>query len=289
VGGRRLDAADSYYTQKSVGEAMRNSGVNRSDIFVLQKVGPTNPLGYNDSLTQFAGILSDMQITYVDSLLIHWPWQEIPGQHSSDPYCDPYSAKHNFTACRISTWKALIKIYESGQALSIGVANYNITHLQEIIEEGLILPTLNQIPFNPYHSTSQAELIQFCRDHDIVVLGYSPLGIPDWHKFPDPPMPATTPLNDPVVLQIAAAHGRSPAAVILNWEWSLGLPVNPRSMNAAHMLDNLNIYNFTLTTDEIAQLSSRPQDYCKSDNWYECVPNNATLAGWLWSNSNSRQ
>ena len=152
-GGRRIDAANSYQDQKDVGIGMAASGVPRSEIFLLSKVGPSNPLGYNDSLAQFETILSDMNTTYVDALLIHWPWQSASQGNvshntsvpSSDPACIPATATYDEKGCRLSTWRALVSIFNSGRARSIGVSNYNVSHMQEIIDAGMMLPSINQV------------------------------------------------------------------------------------------------------------------------------------------------
>lgn len=279
AGGRRLDCANSYNNQVSVGQAVKDSGIDRKDIFILQKIGPSQPLGYQDALNQFAKIKSDMQVDYVDLLLIHWPVQN-PSQGnvshnvttSSDPFCNMTSPTYDPTMCRISTWKALVEIFQSGGAKAIGVSNYNSTHFQEIIDARMPLPSLTQNPFHIYRSWTQNDTIDFCRKNNIVFLGYSPLGVPDWHAFPGPDM-SPTPLQDPVVLQIAQKHKVTPAQVLIQWQWALGIPVNPRSQNQQHMIENLNSYTFKLDEDEVKQLSSRPQAFCSVDpKFYECAP-----------------
>ena len=273
IGGLRLDAADSYDTQVSVGAAMAASSVPRSDIFLLQKTGSWNPMGYADTLSQTANILQQMNVTYVDLLLNHWPTS--PASPTVDPACDPAKpATYNEKTCRLNTWRAYVEIWGNGTAKAIGVANYNSSHLQEIIDAGMPLPSVNQIPIHLYTYAAQVDTIAWCKAHDIVVLAYSPLGIPDWHFYP-PSLPSNSTLTDPVVLAIAAAHApATPAQVILSWLWAAGLPSNPRSMNPQHMADNLAaISAVKLTAAEIAQLSSRPVDTCAIDSsFYECMP-----------------
>lgn len=275
VGGRRIDSADSYFNEKSVGIAMKQSGVAREDLFVLSKIGSTDPMGFNTTLTQTAQILSDLQTDYVDLLLVHWPtykpnalsgWAE-----PSDPFCNTTASTYDAKACRLSTWKAMVQLWKAGKAKAIGVSNYNSTHIQEIIDAGMPLPTVNQCPFNPYRSSSQMDTVNFCKAHDITFLAYSPLGIPDWHQF-NPPLQKTV-LEEPTIRQIAEAHGKTPAQVILNWEWNLGIPSNPRSMNATHMQENMGIYDWTLTAAEMKQMGAFHQDGCSIDgSFYECAP-----------------
>jgi diketogulonate reductase-like aldo/keto reductase len=263
LGGRRIDNSASYHNQRYVGIAMRNSGVPRGEIFLTSKVGPYLAMGYNETFGQFQSMLDTMGITYVDLVLIHWPDCVTGGgcttpPLSTDPVCMWGASTYNPTECRLSTWRALVSIWKSGGARAIGVSNFNTTHLQEIIDAGLPLPAVNQIPFYLYFAAAQMDTISFCQKNKIVVNGYSPFGVPDRKTFA-PPMANST-LADPVVVQIAAAHQRSPAEIMLAWQAQLGLVVNPRSQNAAHMLQNLNFYSgITLSQQEMQQLSSRPQ------------------------------
>jgi 2,5-diketo-D-gluconate reductase A len=276
LGGRRLDAADSYDTQVSVGAAMAESGVARDEIFLLQKTGSWNPMGFNDTLSQFSVILAQMNTSYVDLLLNHWPTS--PASPTIDPLCDPKKpATYDAKACRLSTWRAYVEIWQSGGARAIGVANYAISDIQEIIDAGMPLPALNQVPYHLYNAAAQQPLKAFCEAHNIVLLSYSPLGIPDWHAFPTPALPSNSTLSDPVVLATAAAHApATPAQVLLAWLFQQGMPSNPRSMSAEHMRDNLDVFGsgLVLSDAEMAALSSRPIDFCSADNdFYECVPN----------------
>ena len=266
-----------------MGAALAASGVPREEIFLLSKVGPSQPLGYNDTLSQFSAILQEMNVTYVDSLLIHWPWPSASkgnvtnnATQSSDPLCNTTAvATYSEAGCRLSTWRAMLAIYQSGAARSIGVSNFNVTHFEEIRLAGLPLPAITQSPFNVYLSGAQLDLLSYCWRNGIVFLGYSPLGVPDYKIFPTTgpgALPAATQLQDPVVLAIAAAHGATPAQVILAWHNALGVPTNPRSMSAAHMADNLAAYGITLNQSEVHWLSTRPQDLCTVDSsWYECA------------------
>jgi len=276
VGGRRIDGANSYYSDRSIATAIQKSGVPRSEIFILSKIGPGEqqfPLGFNESIYQFAQVLSNLNTTYVDLLLIHWPTQVDPtAAISTDPACQKNTNTYSEKECRLSTWKGLVQIFNNGQAKAIGVSNYNITHLQEIIDAKLPLPSLNQCPFHLYRSSSHDALRNFCKTNNILFSGYSPLGVPDWWTYPGPKM-ASTPMKDSLVLQVAKAHNVTAAQVLLQWQYALGVPTNPRSQNADHMTENLQSYSFNLTSDEINSLLAAPQDYCSLDpTWYECAP-----------------
>lgn len=164
---------------------------------------------------------------------VHWPVATVSQGNvtnnatiSTDPACDyTHPATYNEKACRLSTWRAMVQIWQSGGAKAIGVSNYNVTHFTEIIDAGLPLPSVVQNPYHLYHSAMQADTIAFCRAHDILFLGYSPLGVPDYHLYPttdaagQPTGMSSSQLADPVVVDIATAIGRSPADVLLAWQW----------------------------------------------------------------------
>ena len=172
AGGLRIDAADSYDTQYSVGVAMAASNVPRSDIFLLQKTGNWNPMGFEDTLSQTDFLLEQMNTSYVDLLLNHWPTS--PASPTVDPLCDPKKATYDEKGCRLSTWRAYVQLFNAGKAKAIGVANYNTSHLQEIIDAGMPLPAVNQVPFHLYNAPAQMDLLAFCKAHNIVLLSYSP-------------------------------------------------------------------------------------------------------------------
>jgi len=260
LGGRRLDCANSYGNTKSVGRAILTSGIPRSQIFITEKIGPppSVALGYNDTLIQVAQILRDLQTDYIDLVLIHEPVGSI--NQSSDPSCRHGSPRYSDKDCRLSTWRALLSLFNAGVLRSIGVSNYNITHLQEIVDAGLPLPAVNQCPFNYYHSSTQQALRDYCAAHNILFHGYSALGAPDEFVYNTAGTGmAYIQLEDPNVIKIAENHQVSPAQVLIQWQYSLGMPINVRSQNLGHMTENLNSYSFKLTDDEIKTLNSGPQ------------------------------
>jgi diketogulonate reductase-like aldo/keto reductase len=147
------------------------------------------------------------------------------------------------------------------------VSNYNVSHFEEIKNSGLPMPALTQNPFHLYRSSTQMDVVMYCLENDITFLGYSPFGVPDYKVYPTDGgvLPAANQLQDPLVVSIAQAHAATPAQVLLAWQWALGIPANPRSMNKQHMVDNLNAYSITLNQTEIHLLSARAQDFCSFD------------------------
>ena len=255
LGGRRIDASLSYRNQPGVARAIKASKIPREELFIVSKVGSGGlvsggALGYNDTLKQIPVILDTLQVDYLDLLLIHWPG---PPGNSSDPECQ--GNPDTWRACRQSTWKALIEVFNQGKARAIGVSNFEKEHLEDIIlmscSSNQVLPAVNQVEFHPYWH--EDELLSYCKDFNIVFNGYSPLSCPDW--APTKHHWNHTVLQEPVVVSIAQAHNRTAAQVILRWEWQQGVISQPRTVDPVHMKENLSIYDFKLTEDEMKQIS----------------------------------
>jgi len=269
VASVRLDQANSYGDTTTVGRAMAQSGLARARVWLLQKVGNGNAMGYADVAAELATIVANMSVTYLDAVLIHWPTATA---RSQEPACNA-GAAYNATFCRLETWRALVDAWRAGTVRAIGVSNYNASELQEIADAGMPLPAINQIPLNLYRSSSQLATIAWCLRNRVVVNAYSPLGVPDYHTYPTATGMSAKMLDDPVLAAVAAAHpGATPAQVAIAWLWALGFPTNPRTLDAGHMDENLRALDLRLTEGEVAALSGRPQSACAVDKWYECAP-----------------
>ena len=263
----RIDGGLSYENVKSVGQAIRDSGVPRANIFLVVKVGNPYAMGRADITAQIAQGLIDSGTSYYDAIYVHWPTSTAKSQDAS---CNP-GAAFNATECRLNTYSALVDAFKAGKARSIGVSNYDAAQMQEIVDAGLPWPAVNQIPIHLYRSSSQVQTILYAQRHGILVNAYSPLGVPDWHVYPSPMSP--TELQDPKVVALSAKYGKSPAQVLLGWLWQLGVASNPRTLNVAHMSENLNCFEQTLTDGEVSSLLASPQDWCTVDSGdYECAP-----------------
>lgn len=270
IGGRRFDGADSYGIEPGIGQAIKQSGVPRSEIFITSKIGPGGlawPLGYNETLEQAQQIVANYSTTHIDLLLIHWPTNygpcsfhgPKPSIPTTDPACDTAQSTYSAKECRLSTWRAMVEVWKSGLASAIGVSNFNTTHLKEISEAGLPTPSVNQCEFNPLHGLSHkgctpgstvetcGELLEYCKAHQIHYQGYSPYGGKGGvGKL----------LGDPRLAKIAKSHLTSPAQVVLRWQWQLGISVNPEAEKLQYQEENLHFFNFTLSASEMNILSS---------------------------------
>ena len=246
MGGRRIDGSVDYGDQVGVGKAVEASKIPRNEIFMISKI---SQVGYNETHEQFKRALSDLQMDYVDLLLVHWP-SAPRSSDTSDPVCK--GDRQTYRECRQSVWKAMDEIYKSGKALAIGVSNFEQNHLEDIFAMKSSIPSVNQVEYHPYWH--EDDLVSFCKSKNIVFNSYAPLGAPDW--APHSHGWNGTILELPVIANIGKAHNVTAAQVILRWQWQQGIVVNPRTLNVDHMKENLNFFNFELGVDEMKQLSS---------------------------------
>lgn len=218
---RLIDTAMIYGNEVGVGKALANSHIAREDLFITTKVWNSDQ-GYENTLKAFDVSLEKLGLDYVDLYLIHWP----------TPKYDMY----------IDTYKALEKIYKDGRAKAIGVCNFEIEHLKRLMDECEVVPTVNQVECHPY--LQQKELKQFCKEHGIYVEAYSPL------------MNGTKVLEEPVIKEIAERHGKTPAQVILRWQVQTDVIVIPKTVTPARMQENINVFDFSLSEDDMNKIAS---------------------------------
>lgn len=220
AGYRLLDTAKLYGNEREVGEAVRASGMPREEIFVTTKLW-NDDQGYDTALAAFDTSLEQLDLGYVDLYLIHWPTAE--------------------RERRLDSWEALKELHKSGRARDIGVSNYSIENLQEILQQGDVVPAVNQIEFHPYNFAFQKSCIEFCQRHGIVVEAYSPL-----RRF--------TGEGNKIIESVAAKVGRQPSQVILRWCIQHGAVPLPRSTNLQHIQENLDVFDFELSPSDMQAL-----------------------------------
>lgn len=218
IGYRLIDTAAMYRNEKEVGNAIRNSGIKRSDIFVTTKVANANQ-GFDATLLAFDTSMKLLNIDYIDLYLVHWP---IKGK-------------------RKDTWKALEKLYSEKKVRAIGVANYLIPFLEELAVYANIMPLLNQVEFSPYLYLH--ELLHYCRQHSIQLQSYTPLL--RGKKF-----------TDPRLLNLAAKYIKTPAQVILRWNIQHGISTIPKSANKERLQENFDIFDFTIDPADMNLMDS---------------------------------
>jgi 2,5-diketo-D-gluconate reductase A len=214
IGYRHIDTATGYENEDLVGAAIRDSGVGRENVFVTTKCPPGNAGRERETID---ASLKALGVDFVDLWLVHWPPK---GE------------------ARPETWKAFIEALEQGKTRAIGVSNYSIGQIDELIAATGKAPALNQIPWSPFRYNP--ELAGQLAQREVVLEGYSPLKRSD--------------LANPVLTDIAAAHGKTPAQVILRWHVEHRFVVIPRSARRERIEENYAIYDFELSPDEVSRI-----------------------------------
>ena len=220
VGYRHIDTAYLYLNERGVGEALRRSGLDRDDIFVTTKVWNTDH-GYDETLRAFDKSTGLLGIDEVDLYLIHWP----------TPARDIY----------LDSWRALIRLREEGRARSIGVSNFHEAHLRKIIDETGVIPAINQIELHPW--LPQAHMRDIDARLGIKTEAWSPLG-------------SGRLIDDPVIGEVAAKHGKSPAQVMVRWSIQLGNIVLPKSVTPERIEQNIDVFDFVLDDADMAAIAT---------------------------------
>jgi diketogulonate reductase-like aldo/keto reductase len=222
AGYRHIDTASSYGNEKDVGDAIRDSGIKREEIFITTKLW-NDDQGFESALRAFDNSLKKLNTKYVDLYLIHWPVK----------------------AKRKESWKALEKIYESGYCHSIGISNYTINHLKELFTYANRIPTLNQVEFSPY--LYQKELLDFCTNHNILLSAYAPLT--RVKKF-----------TDPTLLSLSKDLNKTVAQILIRWAIEHNLVVIPKSVQKEHILENADVYDFSLSNSHMNLLDNMDEN-----------------------------
>ena len=222
VGYRHIDTAEMYQNEKGVGEAIAASGIARDELYVTSKLnnGFHEP---DDARRAFDETLGALGLDRIDLFLIHWP---LPTLYDGD---------------FVSTWKTLAEFVADGRATSIGVSNFQPAHLDRIVSETGVVPAVNQIEVHPYFTNEDARAASI--RHGVEVEAWSPIA-------------QGKVLDDEVINKIAADYGKTASQVTLRWHVERGDIVFPKSMKQERMRENFDIFDFTLTQDEVAQISA---------------------------------
>jgi 2,5-diketo-D-gluconate reductase A len=222
IGYRHIDTAEMYQNEAGVGQGIRDSGVDRADVFITSKLnnGFHEPDAARKALDQ---TLSELGFDYVDLFLIHWP---LPTLYGGD---------------FVSTWQTLEEFRRDGRARSIGVSNFQVGHLERLARETDTVPAVNQIEVHPYFVND--EVRAYCAENDIAVEAWSPIA-------------QGAVLDDPVVTQIAEAAGKSPAQVVLRWHIQRGDIVFPKSVTPKRIEENYALFDFELSAHDVDALTA---------------------------------
>lgn len=223
LGYRHVDTARAYGNEADVGDAIAASGVPRGEVFVTTKLWNSDH-GYDATLRACEASLTLLGLEQVDLYLVHWPVQGL----------------------RKDTWRAMERLRADGKARAVGVSNYTVRHLEELLGHAREAPAVNQVELHPF--LQQRELLAFCRTHGIAVEAYAPLV-------------KARRLDHPVLRGIAAKHGATPAQVLVRWGLQLGLVVLPKSVRPERIRENAAVYGFSLGAADLAQLEGLDEGY----------------------------
>jgi diketogulonate reductase-like aldo/keto reductase len=224
LGYRLIDTASLYGNEVGVGRGIVRSGVDRSEIFVTTKLRGGDQ-GFNESFAGLKGSLARLDLDYVDLYLIHWPLPRV------NKYVD--------------SWRAMIELRDEGFTRSIGVSNFNEAHLERLEKETGVVPVVNQIELHP--AWAQSHLRDVDARHDIVTESWSPLGR-------GLPLESYRP-----VAEAAKRHQTTPAQVVLRWHLQLGALPIPKASSIEHQRENLDVFSFELSSDEMAAFATIDQ------------------------------
>ncbi|MCY7420963.1 MAG: aldo/keto reductase [Chitinophagaceae bacterium] len=218
IGYRLIDTAAMYNNEKEVGNAIRNSGVHRNEIFVTTKVNNTDH-GYENALRAFDTSMKNLNIDYIDLYLVHWP----------------------IRGTREDTWKALEYLCYNQMVRAVGVANYLIPFLTELETYASLVPVLNQVEFSPFLYLK--DLLNYCRQRNIQLQAYTPLT--KGKKF-----------KDPLIVELSNTYHKSPAQIILRWNIQKGVSAIPKSANPKRLQENFDIFDFEISEADMHKMDA---------------------------------
>jgi diketogulonate reductase-like aldo/keto reductase len=215
---RLFDTARRYRNERAVGEAVRDSGVPREEVFITSKCGDLSQ-GYDGILRCCEASLRELQTEYVDLYLLHWP----------------------VTGRRVECWQAMQRLLEQGLCRAVGVSNFTIRHLEELAETSPIVPAVDQVEFSAF--LYQRDLLAYCREHGIQLEAYCPLA-------------RASRLRHPTLLRVSAKYGVTPAQVLLRWALEHEVIVIPKSFNQKRIAENRDVFAFALDAEDMAALDA---------------------------------
>ncbi|WP_163539505.1 aldo/keto reductase [Gracilibacillus sp. YIM 98692] len=221
---RSIDTAAIYQNEEGVGQAIKDSGIPREEIFVTSKLWNGNQ-GYEETLQAFDITLNKLGLEYLDLYLIHWPVPEL----------NKYK----------ETWKAMEKLYNDGKIRAIGVSNFKEHHLDDLIQNSEIVPMVNQVEYHPH--LTQNSLHDYCKKHDIQLEAWSPLKQGEL-------------LDNPTLTEIANKYDKSTAQVILRWDLQNEVVTIPKSVKQHRIQDNAAIFDFELSEEDMQRINQLNKD-----------------------------
>lgn len=226
IGYRHIDTAAAYGNEESVGQAVRDSGIPRGEIFVTSKLA-NNWHGYENTQQAFEQTMRNLGFDYLDLYLVHWP--------------NPAKFRSNWQEANAGTWKAFEEFQRAGRIRAIGVSNFHARHLEELFKTATMRPTVNQIRLAP--GDTQDEVVAFSRAHQILLEAYSPLGTGSATEVPE-------------LRELASKYGKTVAQVCIRWSLQRGYLPLPKSVTPARIQENAGVFDFTLSDEDVQRMAN---------------------------------
>jgi methylglyoxal/glyoxal reductase len=223
IGYRHIDTAYIYGNESDVGKALHDSGIHRDEVFITTKLWNTREVGYDSAVLACKESLQRLGLKYIDLYLIHWP-------------------VHGIGNNTIEIWKAMVNLLREGKARAIGVSNFAIDDLKQILNDSGVVPAVNQVEFHPF--LYQKDLLSFCRKNGIQLEAYSPLT-------------RGRRLSHPSIVNIAKKYdNKTPAQILIRWSLQHNLVVIPKSVHEERILENCQVFDFELEDEDMKPLDS---------------------------------
>ena len=226
AGYRHIDTATFYGNEESIGRAIQDSGIPREELFITTKLW-NDAHGYEEAKAALQDSLDRLQLDYLDLYLIHWP--------------NPVQLRDRWQAANADSWRAMEEMVEAGLIRTIGVSNFLVHHLEELLKTAKIIPAVNQLRLAP--GVYQTEIIDYCKDKGIVLEAWSPLGRGEL-------------FSHPTLLALAEKYGKTVAQIALAWSWAQGFLPLPKSVTPSRIRENLDFQDIRLSEEDIAAITA---------------------------------
>jgi diketogulonate reductase-like aldo/keto reductase len=225
-GYRHIDTAAGYGNEESVGIAVKQSGIAREAIFITSKL-QNSEHGYENTMAAFEQTMKNLDMDYLDLYLIHWP--------------NPIKYRDHWQEANAGTWKAFEELYTAGRIRSIGISNFHPHHIDELMKTATIAPMVNQIRLCP--GDTQDEVVAYCKDRNILLQAYSPLGTGLIFEVPE-------------MKDLAQMYGKTIAQICIRWSLQMGFLPLPKSVTESRIKENADVFDFKLSAQDVQVISN---------------------------------
>ena len=225
LGYKMIDTASFYNNEVGIGNGIKESGIDRKDIFIVTKLW-NDDHGYDKTIEAFNKSLNNLQVDYIDLYLIHWP-----------------------NKLNAETWRAFEHLYETGKVKAIGVCNFKVEHLEELKKTAKIMPMVNQVEIHPF--STKNNIINYCKDNNIKVVAWSPLS-------------RGRVLSNELMIDLSQKYKKSIVQIVLRWHMQKGVIPIPKSSNENRIKENIDIFDFEISSEDMKAIDSLDEGYDRS-------------------------